>query len=354
MIKLKYIALFILITAFTGSLHAQNPTITTYMNPVIPGDHPDPTLTKIGKDFYTTGSSFSPTPLIYHSTDLVHWEAIAQPVSATWSLYGTNTGDGCWGGHLVYYNNKYWDFFGHWGTMFFTTSAKPEGPWSTPIAMKCPASVPGLGMDNSIFIDDDGLIYMMVKNGQENNWILQLGTDGQPNGKILDLRWINPAPAYPFGWAEGPVMWKFKGYYYYSFAINAGGGQKVFRSKALVADKASWENMGDLFNEADPKKEQSLFRGSNHCSPVILLDDSTSWVIYHSYLTMNGEWEGIGRQGLLSQVTYNAAGKPIASYPINEPQTAPKIAFGRHTVDGSPFRFFQLHEVKPRLVIAGL
>jgi len=329
MILSKYIATLILFFSFSGFLSAQNPSFATFMNPVIPGDHPDPTLTRIGKDFYTTGSSFSPTPVIYHSTDLVHWKAIAQPVSATWSLYGKSTGDGCWGGHLVYYGNKYWDFFGHWGTMYFTTATKPEGPWSTPVAVTCPASVPGLGMDNSIFIDDDGLWYLLVKNGQENNWILQLGTNGQPSGKILDLRWINPAPSYPFGWAEGPVMWKYKGYYYYSFAINAGGGQKVFRSITLTADKTSWQNMGDFFNEADPKKSQALFQGSNHCSPVIMLDDSTSWVIYHSYHTANSrEWEGIGRQGLLSRVRYNAAGKPTADYPINEPMIAPKLPSG--------------------------
>ena len=316
--------------AISGFLSAQNPSFTTYMNPVIPGDHPDPTLTRIGKDFYTTGSSFSPTPVIYHSTDLVHWEAIAQPVSATWSMYGTNPGQGCWGGHLVYYGNKYWDFFGHPATMYFVTADKPEGLWSAPKAVNCPANVPGLGMDNSIFIDDDGSWYLLVKNGQENNWILQLGPDGQPKGKILDLRWINPAPAYPFGWAEGPVMWKYKGYYYYSFAINAGGGQKVFRSKVLTADQASWENLGDLFNEADPKKTSALFRGSNHCSPVIMLDDSTSWVVYHSYLTANsGEWGGIGRQGLMTRVRYDSAGKPVANYPINEPWPAPKLPSGK-------------------------
>ena len=54
--------------------------ILTFINPVIPGDHPDATFTRIGNDFYTTGSYFNVTPVIYHSTDLVHWEAIAQPV----------------------------------------------------------------------------------------------------------------------------------------------------------------------------------------------------------------------------------------------------------------------------------
>ena len=89
----------------------QSTSFATFMNPVIPGDHPDCTLTKIGNDYYTTGSSFNPTPVIYHSTDLVHWEAIAQPVSAAWSNYGDTPAGGCWGGQIVFHNNKYWDFF---------------------------------------------------------------------------------------------------------------------------------------------------------------------------------------------------------------------------------------------------
>jgi beta-xylosidase len=330
---------------------AQSSSFSTYMNPVIPGAHADCTLTRIGKDFYTTGSSFSPTPKIYHSTDLVHWEVIAQPVSAAWSQYG-----GCWGGHMVFYNNKYWDFFGNMGSMWFTTATKPEGPWGTPVNMKCPVvtGLTGLGVDNSIFIDDDGLWYLLVKNGQENNWILQLGTDGQPKGNILDLRWINPAPTYPFGWAEGPTMWKYKGYYYYTFAINAGGGQKVFRSKQLVADKAAWQNLGDFFNEAYPKKYQALFTGPNHCSPAVMLDDSTSWVISHSYAFANGgEWQGIGRQGLLSRVRYNTAGKPVADYPINEPLTAPVLSSG-----GIPWMvphadFFNTTKLNPEWSVLG-
>ena len=208
----------------------QSTSFATYMNPVIPGDHPDCTLTKIGNDFYSTGSSFNPTPVIYHSTDLIHWEAIAQPVSASWSNYGDTPSGGCWGGQMVFYNNKYWDFFSRANSMYFVTAPDPKGPWSVPTLMNTPSSVPGLGYDNSIFIDDDNTWYLLVKNGQVNNWIVQLGNDGQPNGAIYNLCWINPAPNYPYSWAEGPVMWKYKGYYYYSFARDVSGGQKVLRS----------------------------------------------------------------------------------------------------------------------------
>lgn len=65
----------------TDSSHFYN-EVNTYVNPVLPGDHPDPTLLKVGDDFYHCGSSFHFTPYlpIYHSKDLVHWEVISRVV----------------------------------------------------------------------------------------------------------------------------------------------------------------------------------------------------------------------------------------------------------------------------------
>jgi uncharacterized repeat protein (TIGR02059 family) len=296
----------------------------TFINPVIPGDHPDCTVSKIGNDFYTTGSSFNPTPVIYHSTDLVHWEAIAQPVKASWSIYGDVPGGGCWGGHIVYYDNKYWDFFSRANTMYYVTAEKPEGPWSMPTEIMNPSQLNyGLGYDNSIFIDDDGKWYLVVKNGQPNNGIVELGNDGQPTGVVYNLNWLNPAPDYPYSWAEGPVIWKYNGYYYYSFARDLAGGQKVMRSVTLTESESSWEMLGDFFNENDPQKAGSLFTSPNHSSNVIMLADSTSWIIHPLYA--KGEWKGQGRQGLLNQVHYDLNGRPVADYPVNKYFTAPKL-----------------------------
>ncbi|MBN2009210.1 family 43 glycosylhydrolase [candidate division KSB1 bacterium] len=312
------------LSLFHVGLYSQSDSFKTYMNPVIPGDHADCTITKVGNDFYTTGSSFNPTPVIYHSTDLVHWEAIAQPVSAAWSNYDDRPGGGCWGGHIVYYNGEYWDFFSRANTMYFVKADNPEGPWSLPVRVNNPTSLPySLGYDNSIFIDDDNKWYLVVKNGQPNNGIVELGDNGQPTGVVYNLNWLNPSPSYPYSWAEGPVMWKYGGYYYYSFARDLGGGQKVMRSQILTADQASWEMLGDFFNENDPNKGTSLFTSPNHASPAIMLDDSTSWVLHPLYA--KGEWKGQGRQGLLNQVHYNTNGRPVADYPINQSFTAPKL-----------------------------
>jgi xylan 1,4-beta-xylosidase len=347
--------LCVLFTCFLlvwGHVSGQSPSFKTYMNPVIQGDHPDATVTRIGNDFYTTGSSFNVTPVIYHSTDLVHWEAIAQPVTASWAGYGDNPGGGCWGGHIVYYNSQYWDFFSRANTMYFVTADDPRGLWSAPIRVNNPPNLPyGLGYDNSIFIDTDNKWYLLVKNGQPNNGIVELGDDGQPTGLVYDLNWLNPSPSFPYSWAEGPVMWKDKGYFYYSFARDLAGGQKVMRSLTITDNQDSWEMLGDFFNENDPLKPSSLFTSPNHASPVITLDDSTYWVIHPLYA--KGEWKGQGRQGLLNQVRYDANLRPFADYPINQSFTAPELPS-----NGIPWMvpksdFFSSEELNPEWSLLG-
>jgi xylan 1,4-beta-xylosidase len=303
--------------------YGQSLSLQTYINPIIPGDHPDPTLTKIGDHFYTSGSSFNPTPKIYHSTDLVHWEVIAQPVSASWSGYGDEPGGGIWGGHMVLYNGTYWHFFGRGGgSMYFVTANQPEGPWSEPTMIQVPAGMSGLGVDNSIFIDDEtGKWYLLTKNGQENNHIVELNEDGQPTGTVLDLTWLNPdSLGNPYSWAEGPVMWKYKGYYYYSFAQHLVGAQYVMRSDTLTDEESAWTVVGDnIFSGT-----QSIYNRPNHISPVVMIDDSTSWTIAQSY-HRSTLWYAHGRQGVLCQLTYDDEDFPVIQYPPSSAAQAPDL-----------------------------
>src|SRR4030042_124424 len=190
---MRLIWVLVICSIYFQNICGQSVSFETYMNPVIPGDHPDPTLTRIGDDFFTSGSSFNPTPKIYHSTDLVHWEVVSQPVSASWSGYGDEPGGGIWGGHMVLFKENYWHFFGRGGgSMYFVTANQPEGPWLNP--------------------------------------------DSEGN---------------PYGWAEGPVMWKNNGYYYYSFAQHLVGEQYVMRSDTLTDDESALDN-----------KRNKIFSGS--------------------------------------------------------------------------------------------
>ena len=80
--------------------------VRTFVNPVMPGDHPDLTLLKVGNDFYSCGSNFHFTPYlpILHSTDLVHWREICRVVPPTWSgLISDAPQAGTWGGAITYF-----------------------------------------------------------------------------------------------------------------------------------------------------------------------------------------------------------------------------------------------------------
>ena len=57
---------------------AEPARITSYGNPVIPGFHPDPSVVRVGEDFYLVTSSFEffPGVPVFHSRDLVHWQQI--------------------------------------------------------------------------------------------------------------------------------------------------------------------------------------------------------------------------------------------------------------------------------------
>jgi hypothetical protein len=97
--KTRYYALLIIaglaitdsssILAQTGSGKSDYRQVNTYVNPVLPGDHPAPTMLKVGNDFYHCGSSYHFTPYmpVYHSKDLVLWEVISRvlpPPKAGW------------------------------------------------------------------------------------------------------------------------------------------------------------------------------------------------------------------------------------------------------------------------------
>ena len=303
----------------------------TYINPVLPGDHPDPSLLKVGDDFYACGSCFHFTPFspILHSKDLVHWEVISRVVPSTWSgLNSSAPAAGIWGGTLTYFYNSYWFYFSNTagGGQYFCKASTPSGPWSAPVKVNTTAQTGAIGYDNSIFVDDDGTPYMMIKPGQMTNRIQKIGTNGHLTGNIINLDWVNTGTKY--SWAEGPVMCKRNGWYYYFVAGNVMGGQYVLRSKTLTSDSLSWQAMGNFFENVSDANV--LFRNPNHIAQPFMLADSTWWTISHSYENRSSDsWDGKGRQGLLHQIVWDANGKPTGKAPTTLPVIKPALASNR-------------------------
>jgi beta-xylosidase len=311
------------ILAQTGSGKSDYRQVNTYVNPVLPGDHPDPTLLKVGNDFYHCGSSFHFTPYmpVYHSKDLVHWEVISRvlpPAKAGW--VSDRPSEGTWQGAITYFYSSYWIYFSANG-QWFCKADSPAGPWSDPVQIRTNPVTGPLGYDNSIFIDDDGKPYMVIKNGQKMNRLQALGRDGQLTDSVINLDWINAKLQY--SWAEGPVMCKRNGYYFYFPAGYVSGCQYVLRTKELTSDSTKWERLGNFFK---PVTENNVgFSRPNHISAPIQLSDGTWWTIGQSYEKYDGDdWSGTGRQTSLYPVIWEGD-RPWGMAPTTSPIKNPDL-----------------------------
>ena len=298
-------------------------TVKTYINPVLPGDHPDPTMIRVGEDFYHCGSSFHFTPYlpIYHSKDLVHWKVISRVVAPPEADFVTDRPSaGIWQGAITHFYDSYWIYFSANG-QWFSKASSPYGPWSKPVQVKTNPVTGPLGYDNSIFVDDDGKPFMVIKNGQKVNRLQALGKDGQLADSVINLDWINAKLQY--SWAEGPVMCKRNGYYYYFPAGDVSGGQYVLRATALTSDSTKWERLGNFFKPiTDPK---TGFRSPNHISAPLQLSDGTWWTLGQSYERLPGnDWSGMGRQTSLYQVIWEGD-RPWGAAPTTSPLIKPNV-----------------------------
>lgn len=321
-----------------GGLSAQAETFpdsaytvpSTYINPVIAADFPDITLFKDGSDFYACNSSFhfAPYCAIYHSTDLVHWQVISRAVPPTWpGLISDAPGAGIWQGAITKFYGSWWLYFSNTagGGQYFTKASSPSGPWSAPVKVNTTASTGAIGYDNSVFVDDDGTPYMLTKCGQFIAKIQEIGRDGHLTGEAIDMGWANADKRY--SWAEGPVMCKRDGWYYYFVAGNVAGGQWTLRTKDLRGPQSGWEELGPFFQTVTDAG--ATLRSPNHISQPFQIADGTWWCLAHSYETGDGDWSGKGRQGLLHQVVWDSDGVPHGVAPTSQPVMAPALSNGR-------------------------
>ncbi len=142
----------------------------TIINPVLKGFHPDPSICRVGDDFYIATSTFEwyPGVTIHHSRDLVNWELVARPLNrkSQLSMEGEQASAGVWAPCLSYSDGQFWliytDVKGWTGIRpgfnsgfkdshnYLVTCDTVTGDWSDPIYMN------SSGFDPSLFHDEDG------------------------------------------------------------------------------------------------------------------------------------------------------------------------------------------------------
>lgn len=130
---------------------------TSYRNPVIPGFHPDPSVCRVGDDYYLVTSSFTyfPGVPIFHSTNLVEWIQIGNVLDRPSQLDLTGTTPwsslGIYAPTIRYHDGRFWVITTNstskgWDT-FFVTSEDPAGPWTDPVHVAIPGIDPDLAWD---------------------------------------------------------------------------------------------------------------------------------------------------------------------------------------------------------------
>jgi xylan 1,4-beta-xylosidase len=272
----------------------------TFLNPIVAGDHPDPTILKDGDTYYITFSSFLSYPglVIWTSKDLVNWSpigpALHKPLGDVWAV------------DLVKHQGRYFIYIpanptGKGWSIFTIWADDIAGPWSDPVDMKIEGCI-----DPGHVVGEDGRRYLFV-NGIRKVRLTDdgLATDGAVEPAYDPWR-------YPDDWItenfapEGPKLLRRGDWFYLVTAVGGTAGP-VTGHMVIAARSRSvhgpWENC----------PQNPLVRTQSVDEPwwsrghATLVEGPAGdwWMVYHGY--ENG-FRTLGRQTLLEPVEWTADG----------------------------------------------
>lgn len=277
-----------------------------YRNPVRRGCYPDPSLVRVGRDYYMVNSSFTLLPglPISHSRDLVHWHTVghAMPRLEGSGLEGLPGGYGYWAPDISFDGERFWVVATlrrdkqPFRAQMITSAADPAGPWSPPRFLEVD------GIDPSLFTDADGRRYLLVNPGAR---LAEINAEGEVVSQ--------PEMIY-FGSSrvksEGPHLIRRDGWYYL-FQAEGGTGRNhtetAARSRTL---RGPYEPCP--FNPILGRRDEDapLWRGG-HGKPIMAANGR--W--YMAYLCARRVDGGslLGRETALDPITWTADGWPMVN-----------------------------------------
>ncbi|MDF8334638.1 family 43 glycosylhydrolase [Novosphingobium cyanobacteriorum] len=277
-----------------------------YLNPILSGDYPDPSVLKDGDDYYMTHSSFDSAPglLIWHSRDLVNWRplgpALAKPLGTVFAV-DIAKHDGRYFIYIPFMKASWSTELPSFANIYVIHAPSMEGPWSDPIDLK----IGGL-IDPGHVVGEDGRRYLFFNDGKR----VPLTPDGLATaGPVEDAY---KAWRYPDDWIteafspEGPKLFRRNGWFY---LVNAVGGTSGPPTGHMIVAARSrsihgpWENCPhNPIQRTLSRSEMWWSRGHATC----VEGPGGQWfMIYHGY--ENG-YLTLGRQTLLEPIEWTADG----------------------------------------------
>jgi xylan 1,4-beta-xylosidase len=299
-------------------------------NPVLPGFNPDPSILRVGDDYYIATSTFEwfPGVQIHHSKDLKNWKLIAHPLNRTSQLDMTGNPNSCgvWAPCLSYHEGTFYLIYTDVKTFrgafkdahnYLVTSDDITGEWSEPIYMN------SSGFDPSLFHDDDGkkwFVNMVWDHRQEKHpfgGILLQEYDNDQQKLIGPIKNIYKGTDIKL--TEAPHLYKKDGYYY---LMTAEGGTvlrhavSMARSKNIDGPYENDPNNPVLTSFNNPELE---LQRSGHAS---LVETQTGeWYLAHlagRRMPSRGRCP-MGRETALQKVVWNEEGWLRLADGTNEP-----------------------------------
>jgi xylan 1,4-beta-xylosidase len=202
-----------------------------FQNPILSGFYPDPSICRVGEDYYLVNSSFAyfPGVPIFHSRDLVNWVQIGHILdrSSQLDLTGAEQSAGIFAPTIRYNNGVFYMITTNVtsGGNFIVTATKPEGPWSEPYYLE---DAPGI--DPSLFFDDDGRAYYVgtrpAPEGERyfGNWEVWMSELDLSTMKLKGEKYsLWRGSMVDVVWPEGPHIYKIGKYYYLMIAEGGTG-----------------------------------------------------------------------------------------------------------------------------------
>ncbi len=288
----------------TGASYTQ-----MYQNPIRRGMFPDPSIVRVGADYYMVNSSFIFFPCIpiSHSRDLIHWEIIGHAITEpAWAgLEELEGGRGYWAPDISYDNGRFYITatyrLNDTGTVYrkqiVVSSEHPEGPYSRP------AIIDEDGIDPSIF-HENGRHYMLLNRGAR---IFELNEDCTKQISEAKLLYYGDQKRAP----EGPHLLKKDGYYYLFLAEGGTGpGHRitVARSKELMGNYEPCP-YNPIMRQTDAG---AAIQRCGHGKPVCT--QNGEWYMVYLCGRMIGDgYSMLGRETALDPITWTADGWPIVN-----------------------------------------
>ena len=307
-------------------------------NPLIPGFNPDPSIVRVGEDYYLATSTFEYLPGIpvYHSTDLVQWNLIGHVVTTEDQLASANvpTNGGAWAPTIRFHAGLFYvavtDALGK-GTLIFTAE-NPAGPWSGGLLTDIS------GIDPDLAWDDNGDCYAtfsgLILEGEElgKHLGIQQAKLDLRTGKRLEAPrdlWAGTGLMFP----EAPHIYKIGDWWYLMIAeggTERGHSVSIARSKSISGPFEGGPNNPFLSARSTARPIQNTGHGD-----LVELPNG-EWVMVLLGMRTRGmtrSFSSLGRETFATNVTW-ADGWPAAE-PVHPNDFAGVPEFTDNFSDGA-------------------